>query len=109
MGILAIAGTIHMVRPQVFDSVVPRFIPGSARGWVYVSGVAELAAAASLVSPRTRRVGGIATAALFVAVFPGNIQMALDADTTGARVLTIARLPLQIPLVIWALKASRES
>ncbi|NQX25938.1 DoxX family protein [Microbacteriaceae bacterium VKM Ac-2854] len=103
-GILATSGTIHLARPRVFDRVVPRWIPGSARAWVYVSGVAELACAAALAHPRTRAVGGLATAALMVAVFPGNVQMAQDARTPRARAVTLLRLPLQLPLILWALR-----
>jgi uncharacterized membrane protein len=54
--------------------------------------------------PRTRRVGGWATAALFVVVFPANVQMALDSgDASGwYRTAVWARVPLQVPLVLWA-------
>ncbi len=78
---------------------------------MYASGVAELACAAGLAMPRTRRVAGWATALLFVAVFPGNIQMALDAGdrSAGYRALVYARLPLQVPLVVWAVSVARLS
>lgn len=103
-GILASSGTLHLTRPRIFDRVVPRWVPGSARGWVYVSGVAELACAAALAHPRTRAVGGLATAALMLAVFPGNVQMFQDARSPRARAITLARLPLQLPLILWALR-----
>jgi uncharacterized membrane protein len=76
---------------------------------VYASGVAELLCAAGLAVPRTRRVAGWATAALMLAVFPANIQMALDADghSDVYRWVTYARLPLQVPLVVWAVSVAR--
>lgn len=104
---MAVSGVVHLVRPRVFDAVVPRGLPGSARGWVLVSGVAELACAAATVWPPTRAVGGLASAALMVAVFPGNVQMARDARGPRARVITLLRLPLQVPLVQWGLHAAR--
>lgn len=104
-GILATSGAVHLARPRVFDRVVPRWVPGSPRGWVYVSGLAELACAAALAHPRSRAVGGLATAALMIAVFPGNVQMAVDARSPRARAITLARLPLQLPLVLWSLSA----
>jgi uncharacterized membrane protein len=63
------------------------------------------------VVPRTRRLAGWATAALFVAVFPGNVQMALDASDRSAlyRAATYARLPVQVPLVVWAVQVARLS
>lgn len=80
---------------------------GNAATWVRVSGVAELACASGLLHPKTRTAAAAATALLFVAVFPGNVQMALDGG--GDRVpawAAWARLPLQIPLVWWAARVA---
>jgi len=44
-------------------------------------------------------------------VFPANVQMAADLRTKGSRTaqaIAYARLPLQLPLIRWALKAARE-
>ena len=46
---------------------------------------------------------------LFVAVFPANVQMALDAHGLAGRTLAYARLPLQVPLVLWALRVRRSA
>jgi uncharacterized membrane protein len=76
------------------------------------SGVAELTVAAAVALPQTRRLGALAAAGLFVAVFPANVYSAVktlrkaDAPTRD-RVIQVVRLPLQIPLVLWALRASR--
>ncbi|PPF26242.1 hypothetical protein C5C18_10960 [Rathayibacter tritici] len=105
---MAVSGVVHLVHPRTFDAVVPRGIPGSARGWVLVSGVAELACAAATLHPRTRGLGGVASAALMAAVFPGNVQMALDARRPRTRAITLLRLPLQVPLVLWGLQAARS-
>ena len=61
--------------PKPFDSIVPAELPGSARFYTYASGVAELATAALLLAPRTRRLGALAAVALFIAVFPANVNM----------------------------------
>ena len=50
----------------------------------------------------------VAAAGLFVAVFPGNVHMVSTARTPTARAVTLARLPLQVPLVLWALRAARN-
>ena len=107
-GLLAFTGTAHLVRPHVFDAALPDWLPGTKHAWAVGSGVAELACGALVALPATRRFGGLACAALFVAVFPGNVHMALRARTPRARAITLARLPLQVPLVLWALRASRE-
>jgi uncharacterized membrane protein len=107
--LLGTAGVFHFVTPSFFDAIVPRSLPGSARAWTHVSGVAELAVAGAVAHPRTRRGGAMAAAALFVAVFPANVQAAVDAEPGPERVVTLARLPLQVPLVLWALRVSRRS
>jgi uncharacterized membrane protein len=109
--LLAVAGVTHFAYPKPYDRIVPTALPGSARTWTYVSGVAELAVAAAVAAPRTRKLGGLAAAALFTAVFPANLKMALDARgrSRGEQLATVARLPLQVPLVIWALRVSRSA
>ena len=104
--LLGTAGTAHLTRPEGFDRIVPRALPGNPRLWTYASGVAELAVAAAVAHPRTRRHGALAAACLFTAVLPANVQMALDWNErpTPQRVAAYARLPLQIPLVVWALR-----
>ena len=106
-------GVLHFVRPEPFERIVPRQL-GDPAPWVYGSGAAEIACAAALLSPRTRRAGGLATAALLVGVCPGNLQMALTAmrssrATTAHRSAALARLPLQAPLVAWALRVARDA
>ncbi|MFG2998595.1 hypothetical protein [Streptomyces sp. NPDC048340] len=108
-GLLATAAVAHAIAPKQFDAIVPRSLPGTPRQWTYASGVAELALAVGVAHPRTRRAAALATAAFFVGVFPANVKMAVDArhSSPGVRAATIGRLPLQIPLVLWARSVSR--
>lgn len=110
------SGTTHLVRPQVFEPIVPRLLP-RRRQLVYASGVAELVCAAGLLVPRTRALAGWASAGLLLAVLPGNVQMTVTAakraqrDPTSVQkrvvlAATLARLPLQWPLVRVALSAT---
>lgn len=107
-GFLAAAAVTHFVVPRQYDAIVPRSLPGTPRTWTYASGVAELAVAAAVAEPRTRRRGGLAAAALFVAVFPANVKMARDWSDrpTAFKAAAVGRLPLQVPLVWWALKVA---
>ena len=105
--LLAGAGATHFAVPKFYDAMIPTPLPGSPRMWTYGSGVVELATAAAVLTPPTRHVGGLAAAGLFAAVLPANVKMALDArgsDSTAYRLGTILRLPLQLPLIAWALK-----
>ncbi|WP_040341162.1 DoxX family protein [Brevibacterium casei] len=104
-GLLGFAGTMHFIRPQPFDSIVPPSL-GNRRAWTYASGVAEIGCAALLAVPTTRRLGGAATAALMVAVYPANIYTVVKHwKSPKGRAIALARLPLQIPLVqmSWAI------
>jgi uncharacterized membrane protein len=104
-------GTLHFVAPKPFDGIIPVELPGSPRFYTYASGVAEVAIGALLLPHRTRRLAALAAAALFVAVFPGNVNMCrLWWDKPWPmRILALARLPLQIPMVTTALKVARNA
>jgi uncharacterized membrane protein len=114
-GLFLTSGAVHLLRPQVYEGIVPRMLP-NRRALVYASGVAELACAAGLLYPPTRKVAGLASAALLVAVFPANVQMSADYGkraqstqdtTTQAKFVgTLARLPLQWPMIRTALRAA---
>jgi uncharacterized membrane protein len=107
-GLLAGMGVLHLVVPTAFDGAIPGWVPGRPRFWTLLSGVWELASAALIANPRTTKVGGYAAAATFVAVYPANIQMAIDnPPTTALGVGMLLRLPLQLPMVAWALKRAR--
>jgi uncharacterized membrane protein len=102
--LLTSTGVLHFAAPAQFDAIVPEQLPGTARTWTHLSGVVELVIAALVAVPPTRRLGGLLAALLFVAVFPANVKMAIDwADRPAwMRALAYGRLPLQIPLVMWA-------
>ncbi|MBA2445092.1 MAG: DoxX family protein [Nocardioidaceae bacterium] len=108
--LFAASGTLHFVVPRHFESIVPHRLP-ARRTLVYASGAAELACAAGLVVPRTRRTAGLASTAVLVAVFPANVQMAADVCRSSggplAKVLVLLRLPLQLPMTRTAWRAWR--
>ncbi|MFC4126113.1 DoxX family protein [Nocardia rhizosphaerae] len=112
-GLLFVVGILHFVAPKLFDGIVPPKLPGNPRTYTYGSGVAELGVATALAVPRTRRLGGWLAAGLFVGVFPANVQMAVDVvgnpKASGLfKAGVLARLPLQIPLVLGALRVARR-
>lgn len=109
------AGTLHFVIPSSYARIVPRVLGADyARTLVLVSGAAEIAVGVLLIVPRTRRLGAWLTAGLLVVLFPANVQMALDGGIPGegfplgSPVLAWARLPLQVPLIWWALIHTRS-
>jgi uncharacterized membrane protein len=107
--LLVTTGTLHFAFPHGFESIVPRFL-GSPAFWVASSGVVELACAAGLAYRPTRRRTGWTCAVLFVVVFPANITMAVHAlHGDGSVLISLVRLPLQIPLVLWAVFIARNT
>lgn len=104
-------GALHFAVPKSFDSVIPAELPGSPRTYTYASGIGELATGALLAVPRTRRLGGLSAAALFIAVFPANLNMVRlwSEKPWPMRIGALARLPLQIPMITSALKVYRHS
>ncbi|MGZ4594901.1 MAG: DoxX family protein [Actinomycetes bacterium] len=109
-GLLGVTGSLHFIVPRAYAQIVPSQLP-APYALVYASGVAELLCAAGLAMPRTRRLAGWATVALFVAVFPANVQMALDSGgrSVAYQAGTWARLPLQLPLVWWGASVARAT
>lgn len=104
------SGVLHLVRPDVFLPLIPRGLPAPDL-IVAISGVAELACAAGLATRQPW--AGPVSAALLVAIFPGNLQFALDqaADPDASpTVVALAwlRLPLQVPMIWAALQARRR-
>lgn len=103
--LFTVSGVIHLAHPTTFIRIVPTFLP-LRTGVVYASGVAELICAYGLW--RRARWAGIASAALLVMIWPANLQDAITAQ--GGHVLTTkivdwVRLPLQIPLIWFALQS----
>ena len=109
VGAFLASGTVHLVRPEVYEPLMPRWVPAH-REVILASGVAELVCAAGLLFRPTRRLAGLASAALLVGVYPGNLKMAVDASRTRStpfKAAAYTRLPLQLPMIRGALRAGR--
>jgi uncharacterized membrane protein len=112
MGVfVGVAGIMHFVSPSFFDDIVPPWLPPSPRFWTYSSGVAEIVIAWLLLQRAHRRVGAIAAACLFVAVYPANIYMAWDwrDRDLSEQLVAYGRLPFQFLFIWLAIRIARES
>ena len=109
VALLTVAGVAHFLAPKGFDDIVPKFL-GNKRAWTYASGAAELTGAVLLARTKTSKLGGWWAAILFVAVFPANVYAAVKPiPPFDNPVLGYGRLPIQIPLVFWALRHARAT
>jgi uncharacterized membrane protein len=109
--LFAVSGTVHLVKPEAYEPLMPSWVPAH-REVILGSGVAELALAAGLVLPPTRRVAGWGSVALLLGVWPGNLQMALDSNRSSSTAFKVAawgRMPLQLPMIRAAVAAARSS
>ncbi len=104
-------GVLHFTHGPVFASIVPPALP-SPLLLVYMSGVIEIGLGVMLAFERTRVMAGWLLIALFVAVFPANVYMALHPDLelvgkpawlpSPSPLAAWLRLPFQGVLIYWA-------
>jgi uncharacterized membrane protein len=109
--LMTVAGIAHFTATASFVAIVPPWLPAPTLA-VWVSGVAEIALGAALLVPRTRRFASFGLVALYVAVFPANLHMAMaHVQIPGLGPVSPAvawgRLPLQLVLIAWALWVGR--
>lgn len=108
------AGANHFINPAPYLGMMPAEIP---EGWhlalVYISGVAEILGGLGLVHPATRRWAAWGLVVLYVAIFPANVNMAVNQLPLGTSEVPVwalwARLPLQLVLIVWAWWFTRPS
>lgn len=102
------AGIYHFVNPALYRSIMPTWLPAHHQ-LVLVSGAAEIILGILLLPMATRHWAAWGIILLLIAVFPANIQMAINYYRQGNPHLWIAllRLPLQGVLIWWAWQYTR--
>jgi uncharacterized membrane protein len=106
-GFLA-GGILHFTKTDTYARICPDYLPNH-RALVLVSGAAEIAGAIGILIPQTRRITGYGLIALLIAVFPANVNMAVNAKQFEGFAPAWAlwlRLPLQILFIIWVRSAA---
>ena len=103
-------GVLHFVHPAGFVRIVPPYLPAPL-ALVLISGAAEILGGLGLLIPRTRRLAAFGLIALYVAVFPANVHMALHqlplGDAPASPLVLWLRLPFQALFIAWAYWLSR--
>ena len=114
---MTLMGVLHFSHAEVFVSVVPDYLPAPLL-LVYVSGICEIALGIGLLFERTRVLAAWGLIALYVAVFPANVHMALHPDLPLAGIPPDMhpsaiglwlRLPFQLVFLYWAHRYTRPA
>lgn len=104
-GVMTLAGVMHFVSPRGYVKIMPKWLPAPA-ALVAISGVFEILGGVGLLVPATQRFAAWGLIALFVAVFPANVNMAIHRIPLGKQPMPTwalwARLPLQAVFIGWA-------
>ena len=108
-GILAVcmvvAGVLHFVATEPFVKIVPGILPFPA-AIVYVSGVIEIILGIMLLIRPLQAIAAWGLVALFIAVYPANLNMAINGIELEGIPNTwwfqAIRLPFQFVLIAWA-------
>jgi uncharacterized membrane protein len=102
---MTVIGILHFTSPEPFVGIVPQALPAPLM-LVYLSGIAEIAGGVGILIPALRRAAGIGLIALYIAVFPANLNMALNHLQIGNDPMPTwalwGRLPFQIVFIAWA-------
>ena len=103
--LMVTAGVFHFATPDPFVKIVPDYLPYPL-ALVYISGFFEILGGVGLLIPSVSQAAAWGLIALFIAVFPANINMAVNQiDLDGIPNipwLYWARLPFQAVLIAWA-------
>ena len=109
-GVMAAAGVSHLTTKRAeFQAQVPSWFPVDPDLVVLGSGVAEIGLGAALLAlPSRRREAGLALAAFYTAIFPGNIAQyaertdAFGLDTDTKRLVRLFGQPALVAAALWA-------
>ena len=108
---IIIAGTLHFIKPEPFVKIVPDYLPYHL-ALVYVSGFFEILFGIGLLIPSLSRAAAWGLILLFIAVFPANINMAVNnipiQGVPHHQILYWLRLPFQAVLIAWAWWFTKE-
>lgn len=102
--LFSLSGVLHLMNPEGFLWLMPPWLPEPIL-LIYLSGLAELVAAAGLLLKQ--RWAPMFTVLVLLAVWPANWWFAIDALSTNPDLALAAwlRLPLQLPLLWFAYKS----
>lgn len=97
------AGINHFINPEFYLQIMPPYLP-----WPlflqYVAGFFEILLGILVLIPRYSRMAAWGLILLLIAIFPANINMALNPDKYPkySAMAYYIRLPIQFVIIAWA-------
>ena len=109
VAVYVLAGTSHLLKPGIYIAIMPEWLPMHAQ-LVMICGMLEIILGLLLLATATRRAAAWLIILLLIAVFPANVQMAMNYGRTNDPLfwLTLVRLPFQLVLIWWAGNYARK-
>ena len=108
---IIVVGITHFIVPEQYARIVPPQLPYPFE-LVYISGFFEILGGIGLVIPFVSIAAAWGLIALYIAVFPANINMAVNSIPIDGiphiPLLYWARLPFQAVLIAWAYWYTRK-
>lgn len=103
------AGTLHFLITRTYTNIMPDYLPAH-RDLVLISGAAEIAGGIGILIPRTQRAAAWGLILLLIVVMPANIWMVQHPERYPGIPLWALwlRLPLQLPLIYWAWRYTKD-
>ncbi|MBG1267458.1 DoxX family protein [Nostoc sp. WHI] len=102
---IIVVGVTHFLTPEPFVKIVPPQLPYPLE-LVYLSGFYEILGGIGLLVPPVSQAAAWGLIALFIAVFPANINMAVNhiklENIPDSPWIHVVRLPFQAVLIAWA-------
>ncbi len=102
------AGINHFVNSDIYVAIMPTYLPAHLE-LVYLSGLFEILGGMGVVLSPTRQWAGYGLIVFLIAVFPANLNMAMNPDKfvdIASAWSLYARLPLQLLLIWWTFWAT---
>ncbi|MBW4687830.1 MAG: DoxX family protein [Komarekiella atlantica HA4396-MV6] len=102
---IIVVGVTHFIVPDQYVRIVPPQLPYPLE-LVYLSGFYEILGGIGLLVPPVSQAAAWGLIALFIAVYPANINMAVNLikvdHIPNSPWVHVIRLPLQAVLIAWA-------
>lgn len=108
---IMVVGVLHFAVPDPFVKIMPPYLPWHLE-LVYISGFFEILGGIGLLIAPVSQAAAWGLIALFIAVFPANINQAVNqiaiAGVPNNPLFYWIRLPLQAVLIAWAYWYTKE-